>query len=190
MSHSRKDADAVDEADDRDVSDADSPPPAIDPEEVEALRARAEGAERKLREIQATFVSAKAELDATRARLERDLDRKVELRFADLVTNLLDCADDLDRAVEHGSTIAAALPVVRGVEIARERFLSALVKAGLERIDSVGAAYDPNTAEAVAVVPVSDPAQHDTVVATERAGYKLGSRVVRPARVIVGRLLS
>src|SRR5262245_30130252 len=77
----------------------------VDPAELEAMRARAEGAERKLREIQQTFLAAKAELEATRARLERDLARKVELKFADLVSDLLECGDDLDRAMEHGRTI-------------------------------------------------------------------------------------
>src|SRR6516165_10650662 len=125
------------------------------------MRVRAEGAERKLREIQSTFVAAKAELEATRARLERDLARKVELKFADLVADLLDCADDLDRALEHGRTIPAAGSVVQGVALARERFLGALLKAGLERIDPVGTPYDPNVAEAVGVVPVHDPAAHD-----------------------------
>ena len=45
-------------------------------------------------------------------------------------------------------------------------------------------------AKADGIVPVADPAQHDTVIALERAGYKLGSRVIRPARVLVGRLVS
>jgi predicted nucleic acid-binding Zn-ribbon protein len=72
------------------------PAPAIDPAEFEALRVRAEGAERKLREIQTTFLAAKAELDATRVRLERDLARKVEIKFADLVTDLLESADTFD----------------------------------------------------------------------------------------------
>jgi molecular chaperone GrpE len=164
--------------------------PSVDPAAFEAMSARAEGAERKLREIHATFLAAKAELDATRQRLERDLARKVEIKFGELVADLLDCADDLDRAVEHGATIPAAAPVVKGVTLARERFLAALVKAGLERIDPVGEAYDPNVAEAAGIVPVSDPAAQDTVVALERAGYRLGARVVRPARVLVGRLVS
>ncbi len=164
--------------------------PAIDPGAFEALRVRAEGAERKLREIQGAFVAAKAELDATRARLERDVERRVEIKFADLVSELLDSADDLDRAVEHGRSIEAAAPVVAGVVLARERFVVALVKAGLERIDPVGQPYDPNVAEAAGVLPVADPAAHDTVVKLERAGYKLSGRVVRPARVVVGRLVS
>jgi molecular chaperone GrpE len=164
--------------------------PEIDPEEFEAVKARAEGAERKLREIQGTFTAAKAELDATRARLERDLERKVELRFADLVKDLLESADDLDRAIEHGRTMRAAAPVIEGVALARDRFLAALAKAGLERIEPVGEAYDPNVAEAVGTVPVSDPRAHDTVVQLERVGYRLAGRVIRPARVLVGQLVS
>jgi molecular chaperone GrpE len=172
------------------MEDAEPKIPAIDPEEFEALRVRAEGAERKLREIQGTFVAAKAELDATRARLERDLERKVELRFADLVKDLLESADDLDRAIEHGRTMRAAAPVIEGVALARDRFLAALAKAGLERIAPLGEAYDPNVAEAVATVPVSDPGAHDTVVQLERVGYRLAGRIIRPARVLVGQLVS
>jgi len=170
--------------------DAEPQATAIDPQEFEALRVRAEGAERKLREVQTTFLAAKAELDATRVRLERDLARKVDIKFADLVSDLLECADDLDRAIEHGATIPAAIPVVKGVVLARDRFLAALSKAGLERIDPVGQAYDPNIAEAAGVVPVDDPAAHDTVVRLERVGYRLSGRVIRPARVLVGQLVS
>lgn len=178
------------ETDADDLEGAEPPTPAIDPAEFEALRVRAEGAERKLREIQTTFLSAKTELDATRVRLERDLDRKVEIKFADLVTDLLESADDLDRAIEHGHTVAAAAPVMRGVALARERFIAALLKAGLERIDPVGEIYDPNIAEAAGVLPVDDPAAHDTVVQLERVGYRMSGRVIRPARVLVGQLVS
>jgi len=178
------------ETDADDLEGAEPEIPAVDPAEFEALRVRAEGAERKLREIQATFLSAKAELDATRVRLERDLARRVDLKFADLVADLLESADDLDRAIEHGRTVAAAAPVMRGVALARERFLAALLKAGLERIDPVGEIYDPNIAEAAGVLPVDDPAAHDTVMQLERVGYRLSGRVIRPARVLVGQLVS
>jgi molecular chaperone GrpE len=174
----------------QELDDAEPKAAAVDPEAFEALRVRAEGAERKLREIQGTFLAAKSELDATRLRLERDLERKVEIRFGDLVAGLLECADDLDRAMEHGRSIPAAAPVVEGVALARDRFIGALVKAGLERIDPVGEPYDPNVAEAAGIVPVSDPAGHDMVAAVERVGYRLAGRIIRPARVLVGRLVS
>jgi molecular chaperone GrpE len=177
-------------ADAAEFEDAEPQVPAVDPEEFEALRVRAEGAERKLREIQGTFMAAKAELEATRARLERDLDRKVEIKFASLVTDLLESADDLDRAIEHGRTMRAAAAVIEGVSLARDRFLAALSKAGLERIDPSGEPYDPNVAEAAGTVPVTDPAAHDTVVQLTRVGYRLAGRVIRPARVLVGQLVS
>ena len=178
------------DADAAEIDDAESAEASVDPQAFEALRVRAEGAERKLREIQGTFLAAKAELDATRARLERDLERKVEIRFGDLLSGLLECADDLDRAIEHGATIPAAAPVVSGVVLARERFIGALQKAGVERIDPVGEPYDPNVAEAAGIIPVSDPEAHDTVAAVERVGYRHAGRVIRPARVLVGRLVS
>ena len=172
------------------LTDAEPPTPAVDPEELEALRVRAEGAERKLREIQGTFLAAKAELDATRARLERDLTRRVDIRFAELVSDLLESADDLDRAIEYGRSMRAAGAVVDGVALARDRFLAALSKAGLERIEPIGERFDPNVAEAAGTVPVSDPEAHDTVVQLTRVGYRLGGRVIRPARVFVGQLVS
>lgn len=177
-------------ADTADFDDAAPETSAFDAEQLEALRIRAEGAERKLREIQGTFMAAKAELDATRVRLERDIARKVDLKFADLISDLLESADDLDRTIEHGRTIAAAAPVLKGVAIARDRFLSALTKAGLERIEPIGEPYDPNVAEAAGVVPVTDPADQNTVVQLERVGYKLSGRVIRPARVLVGQLVT
>jgi molecular chaperone GrpE len=164
--------------------------PGIDPAEFEAVRTRAEGAERKLQEIQAAFLAAKTDLDRARERVVRDAERSVELKFGDLVAGLLESVDDLDRALEHGDAAADAGPLLQGVAIARERFLAALQKAGVERLDPQGAPYDPNVAEAVGVVPVDDPDSHDTVVTVVQAGYALAGRIIRPARVLIGRLVS
>ena len=161
----------------------------IDAAELETMRARAEAAERKLREVQETFLAARSDLERTRDRLERDLDRKVALRFGDLVAGLVESVDDLDRAVEAGAAVPGAAPVVSGVVLDRDRFLAALVREGVTRIDPTGQPYDPNVAEAVGVAPVSDPAKVSTVVQVLRAGYAIGERVVRPARVVVGRLV-
>jgi len=163
-------------------------PAAIDAAELDAMRARAEGAERKLREVQDGFLAARTELDRTRERLERDLDRKVSLRFGELVADLLETADDLDRAIDAGASIAAAAPIVAGVALARDRFLAALQRAGVTRVDPTGQPFDPNFAEAVGVAPVHDAAAVGTVVQVARAGYALGDRVIRHARVLVGRM--
>jgi molecular chaperone GrpE len=122
--------------------------------------------------------------------VERDLEKRVATKFGDLVSALLESLDDLDRAIETGSQVAAAAPFVQGVGIVRDRFLADLQRAGVERIEPAGEAFDPNVAEAVGFAPVKDPDQADAVAQVVRAGYRLGDRVIRPARVLVGRLVS
>src|SRR6185295_14806669 len=62
----------------------------IDPAELDAARSRAEAAEKKLREVQEAFLTARADLDKTRERVERDLEKRVATKFGDLVSSLLE----------------------------------------------------------------------------------------------------
>jgi molecular chaperone GrpE len=164
-------------------------PVAIDPAELDAARARAEAAEKKLREVQEAFLAARSDLDKTRERLERDLEKRVAQKFGNVVSDLLESLDDLDRAIEAGSGVAAAAPFVQGVRMVRERLLADLQRAGVERIVPEGP-FDPNVAEAVGFAPVDDEEKVGAVAHVVRAGYKLGDRVIRPARVLVGRIAS
>jgi len=164
-----------------------APPP--DPE-IEALRQRAETAEAKLREYAAAFQHWKEEQAQVRARLERDLDSRVRTSFGDLVADLLEPVDDLDLAIAHARGTAEATPFVEGITLVRDRFVSVLARHGIERLDLEGTPFDPNVAEAVAVEPVDDPAADGCVVRTVRSGYRYGDRIVRAARVAVGRAAS
>ncbi len=158
--------------------------------EKAALLARAEGAERKLAEFQIAYSTWKAEQEQVRARLERDLARKVDLRFGDLAVDVLTVVDDLDLAVEHAAGVPEAGALATGVTMARDRFLTAIQKLGVERLDLDGAEFDPNVAEAVAVVPAASPEADGKIAKTLQPGYRLGDRVIRPARVVVSRLPS
>ena len=59
--------------------------------------------------------------------------------------------------------------------------------SGMTGMEVLGKPFDPEESEAMAVVPVEDPQQHDCVVGELRAGYRLGELTVRPAQVQVGR---
>jgi molecular chaperone GrpE len=160
-------------------------PPSL-PSFVEEQRLRADAAERKLREYIAAFQQATAEHEQFRERLLRDVDRRVDLKFGGLVENLVEALDDLDLALAHveGSPEDA---LHRGVALARDRFIAALARHGVERIEVTGSEFDPNVAEAIRLDPVSDPALDGKVTTTLRPGYRIGERVFRPARVAVGR---
>jgi molecular chaperone GrpE len=154
---------------------------------VDEYRQRAENAEQRLHEYIAAFKREKEEQEQFRERLTRDVERRVELQFGELVGELLQSVDDLDLALGHMKEVAEAAPLVEGVEIARTRFLAALQRHGVEPIVPDGEEFDPNLAEAMQVEPV-EAAEHDgKVIRTLRAGYRLGERVVRPARLAVGK---
>ena len=57
----------------------------------------------------------------------------------------------------------------------------------MEVLNPVGAAFDPNLHEALSVAPVTDSTQDGMVIEVFSAGYRVGSRLLKPARVIIGR---
>jgi molecular chaperone GrpE len=132
-----------------------------------------------------------AEFDQVRARLRRDVDKEVDRTRRALLTDLLDVADNLDRAIAAGSSAAPGDPaLLKGVELVRDLFLSKLASYQVVRFRDDGAAFDPRRHEAVSIVPVTDPALDDRVVSVIRPGYGIGDDVLRPATVAVGRLAS
>lgn len=161
-------------------------PPSPYPTLVEELRRRAEAAERTLREYVEAYKQAQVEHEQARERLLRDVERRAEERFGQLVAELLDGLDDLDLALKHAAGTPGAEPLAEGVALARDRLLAALRRQGIERLAVEGADFDPHVAEAVAVEPVDDPSRVGRVLRVERPGYRLGGRVIRAARVVVG----
>lgn len=157
------------------------------PSVLDEYRLRAEEAERKLLEYIEAFKRHQAEQDEVRQRLNRGVDQKVELKFAALVGDLLETLDDLDLSLEHVRDVPAAAPLAQGVEMARNRFLSILERHGVVRFSPEGHTFDPNEAEALRVDPVDSADVDQKVTETLKPGYRLGDRVIRAARVAVGR---
>ncbi len=158
-----------------------SPPTLID-----EYRGRAEAAERRLQEYIGAMRQYQDEQEQFRTRLNRDVDRRVELRFGEIVSELLEVFDDLDRALTHARDVPEAVPLAEGIDLAQGRFLAALERNGIESIDPQGRPFDPNEAEAVRVDRVSEDLD-GIVTETLRPGFRLGTHLVRPARVAVGR---
>ena len=77
--------------------------------------------------------------------------------------------------------------VVEGVRLVRSQFAGVLTRYGVERIESRHEPFNPAFHEAVGTVPVSHPAAHNVVIDQVEAGYRFGDRLLRPAKVVVGR---
>ncbi len=122
---------------------------------------------------------AAAELDAARARVERDAARELADSRAKLIVELLPVLDNLDRAIAGSDD--------QGVRLVRTQLEGVLRGYGLERFEAVGERFDPRCHDAIAVTDVADPARDGVVVEQWQPGYRLGDRLMRPARVQVGR---
>ena len=152
----------------------------------EAMKASEEYADR-FRKAQ---LQLRAETEEVRARLQRTFDQRLELARGDVVAGLLDTLDNLQRALvaaEVATEQVAAFEALRdGVRATAEMFQIQLKKLGLQAVGSEGEQFNPEIHEAVELAVV--PKEQDNLVLAElQCGYKFGERLLRPARVKVGR---
>jgi molecular chaperone GrpE len=158
----------------------------VRPTIIEEYRKRAEQAEQKLLEYIDAFKQFRKEQEDVRVRLNRDVQRKVELQFGELVGELLLSIDDLDLALAHVGDGEGAQNLARGVQMVRNKFIETLERHGVERLEPDGEEFDPNTTEAIRMDSVGAD-KDGKITETLRPGYRLGRHIIRAAQVAVGR---
>ena len=160
-------------------SEADSaePEPAGDPLEL----AEAECARWKDRCLRTA-----ADFDNFRKRSRRDVEDAYRRGREDLFRDLLPVFDNLERAVAHveGATDVASL--AEGIRMVMRLFADTLSKLEIERVQAVGVGFDPSVHEAIQHMP-TDEHPPGTVAAEVQPGYRMGTRLVRPAMVVVAK---
>ena len=144
-----------------------------------------------------------ADFDNYRKRTAREQEAIVARAHERLVKELLPILDDLERAAEppvrdggpregvRGNRVEAPPTelearleaVLEGVRLVQRSLAAALAREGLMEIETDGK-FDPHVHEALLSQPAED-AEEGTVLQVLQKGYRLGDRVVRPARVIV-----
>ncbi|HEY7183688.1 MAG TPA: nucleotide exchange factor GrpE [Blastocatellia bacterium] len=171
------------------------------PSEVEELRARFKEAEekrieaeRQVRDFADRFRHAQAKLqaetDEQRARLQRTFDQKLEAARGDVIAGLLDTLDNLKRAVaaaeKSDNKDSDFIALLDGVRATANMFEARMQGLGLSAVPSRGEEFNPEVHEAVEIVRVAKD-QDNRVIEEFQTGYTFGSRLLRPARVRVGR---
>lgn len=132
-------------------------------------------------------VRALRNLEATEARLERNARREADDARGKLVQELLPVLDNLDRTIRAAHT-SRDPAMLEGVRLVRHQLEGVLRGYGVERVDAVGQRFDPSLHEAIGVTAVGDPARHGVVVHQAEPGYRFAGRLLRPAKVSVGKL--
>jgi molecular chaperone GrpE len=140
--------------------------------------------ESEVAELKDRHLRLAAEFDNYRKRVAKERVELADRAQAAFVIRLLDVLDDLDRVVDDSRN--TPLETLREALVLVDRKLrKELEAAGVERIDPVGAPFDPAEHEAVSTVPAPDPGKDHMVSTTFQAGYRFKGQLVRPARVQV-----
>ena len=103
---------------------------------------------------------------------------------SELVVKLLPVLDSLDTALAGASEMEAESGWFQGVVMAVKQLRQVLAEEGLSEIDTSGQ-FDPNLHEAIDL----KEGENDKILELAQRGYTLNGRVIRPARVVVGRSL-
>jgi molecular chaperone GrpE len=164
--------------------------PNLKPSYVEELEARTKAAEQQVSEVQARFDQLRKQLqketDETRQRLNRSADERAVAEKARFIASLLPMFDDLDRAIQATSDDASRNAILEGLQRIANSFQNALTNAGVEYVPAMGETFDPELHEAVDTVEAA-PEMDGKVVGEYGRGFRIGDRLLRPARVQVGR---
>jgi molecular chaperone GrpE len=146
-------------------------------DETEALKAQ-------VAENWDKFLRATADLENYRKRVTRDREELIRSTRESVINTLLPALDNLERALDHS---AEGTPLHDGLLQVQKQFQRALGDFGLtEFIAKPGDTFDPTTHEAVSHIESADHPE-GMVLEQLHSAYKLGDRLLRPARVVVSK---
>lgn len=153
-------------------------------EEEVSLEDKLAAAEAQAAEYLDGWQRARAEFSNARKRLEKS---RIEARrnaTVEVIGRLLPVLDDFGRALENVPETIAEDDWFDGIALVHRKLTGILEEENIERIEAVGAPFDPNFHEAV-MQEESEEYESGVVIKELQSGYRLEERVIRPAMVIV-----
>ncbi len=157
------------------------------PTYVENLKQQVEAGEGKLKEYIAAYKKKMAENDEFRERLQKDVDSRVEGRIAEFARAILPTLDHLEMAKDSARKSKDVDKLIEGVEMIQFEIMRIFDGLGMKEVDCLGKEFDPAVAEAVHMADTNDKEKDGKVIEIVHPGYLLNEKLVRPAKVVVGR---
>jgi molecular chaperone GrpE len=159
----------------------------LKPTYVEELELKIVEKDKQIQEYLTKYRQASSEFEEMRLRLRREISKDIERTRREILSELLEVVDNLERALDAAKRSPSADALLQGVEMVRRQFLSKLEGLGVKPIESGDGRFNPALHEAVSTVPASSPDQDGMVVGVIRQGYRIGDDVLRPAAVAVAK---
>lgn len=158
--------------------------------ELKDERNRREAAEAKLVGVQAKFDEIKTQMEREtqemRSRMQKTLEDRAKQGQFNFLTTLLPVLDNLNLAINASAKDSSFEHLLDGVKGTARSFEQALLNVGVEAIPSINAEFNPELHEAIDMVE-TDANNDGRITAEYSRGYKFGDKLLRPARVQVGK---
>ena len=166
------------------IDEIDASPAAL-AAQIEDLRVERDTAQAKADEYLGALQRERAEFQNFRRRTSEERERELGLAGVDLITKVLNLADDFDRAIDTRPAHLAGDAWADGIAAIDRKLRLLLESEGVTAIVAApGMAFDPRDHEAVVSVPGTGRPEGE-IVDEIRRGYRLRNRVIRPALVAV-----
>lgn len=103
-----------------------------------------------------------------------------------LILHILPVIDDFERAQKSFEEATEVAPLKEGVQLIKDKFVKSLEAKGLTAIETEGEAFDTELHEAITQIPAPSDDMKGKVVDCVERGYKLGDKVIRYSKVVIG----
>jgi molecular chaperone GrpE len=159
--------------------DAEFEEEAVNPKDIEIVELKKE-----MDELRDKYVRLYADFDNYKKRTAKERFETIQTASKDVIKELLPVIDDFERALKalEGDTQAK-----NGMQLIYNKLVSNLTLKGLTAMETVGNNFDVDVHEAITEVPVTDPAKDGKVIDEVEKGYYLNGKLIRFAKVIVGK---
>jgi molecular chaperone GrpE len=154
--------------------------------EIEGLKSEIDRLTKEVAAYKDKWLRAEAELDNYKKRVHKERLEQLKYGYETLIRELLPVIDNLERAIEYSKKHSQKDSLYEGVELTLKLLKKVIEGFGVSEINSIGQVFDPNLHEGVGIEEGED--YEDNVVIKEvEKGYLYRDRLIRPAKVIVGK---
>lgn len=160
----------------------------------ESKKSSSKKCEEKIQQLEADLSESRdkylrlyAEFDNYKKRTIKEKLEMMKSASQDIITSLLPVLDDFDRAKKSADDDQSSEQFSEGVTLVYNKLYSILKNKGLEKMESNSELFDPELHEAVTEIPAPTEELKRKVIDTVEQGYYLNDKIIRHAKVIVGK---
>ncbi|MBL7704297.1 MAG: nucleotide exchange factor GrpE [Taibaiella sp.] len=141
----------------------------------------------ELAEMKDKYLRQVAEFDNFRKRNAKERIELIQTAGKDIITELLEVIDDMDRAAEQMEKTEDVAQIKAGTQLVFSKLKRTLENKGLKAMDTKNADFDVEFHEAITEIPAPTPDLQGKVIDELQKGYFLNDKLIRHAKVVVGK---